>query len=400
MRLLPTPAAPQITIPDEPLSDRAASISRISVKRPVNGHANRTKYMVGALVAAAQRNDNPVARCWIGAGTRGGEHPRVDAMPTDGLFPWLLDSDPALRWQVERDLIGAPPEGWRATRAAIATEGWGARLLALQDADGQWAGGAFFPADFDFQGSEVGQPWTATTWSLNSLREWGMDPAVLRERRTAQLLEQHSRWEYENLPYWDGEVDCCINAWTVANGLWLGADVTSIVEWFVEHRLPDGGWNCDWVDGSTRSSFHSTLNALKGLLAFDTATGGTADTRAARHSGEEYLLRRGLFRRLSTGDPVAPWVDRFFYPFRWGYNVLNAAEYYRQAALFDGTQPDPRMADAIDLIRAARQHDCTWLQAGRHPGPVWFEVDVPAGEPSKWLTLFGTRVLAWWDSAR
>ena len=319
-------------------------------------------------------------------------------MLSKNLADWLRDSDPALRWQVERDLLGEPPEVWEATRARIATEGFGARLLALQDPDGQWAGGAYFPAGFDFDRvEEDGQPWTATTWTLDSLREWGLDATILRERRTAELLAENCRWEYDNLPYWGGEVDCCINAWTVANGLWLGADVTGIVDWFVEHRLPDGGWNCAWVDGSTRSSFHSTLNSLKGLLANDAATGGTGATRAARRSGEEYLLERGLFRRLSTGEPVAPWVDQFAYPFRWFYNVLNAAEYFRRASPLDATMPDPRMAGAIELIRAARQPDGTWLQARRHPGRVWFEVDVPAGEPSKWLTLFGTRVLSWWD---
>jgi hypothetical protein len=320
----------------------------------------------------------------------------------EAVTAWLRASDPALRWQVERDLGCEPPEVWEATRARVATEGFGARLLALQDPDGQWAGGAFFPADFDFHGPEAaegaGQPWTATTWTLNALREWGLDGAVLRERRTAELLAENSRWEYNNLPYWDGEVDCCINAWTVANGLWLGADVTGIVDWFLGHQLPDGGWNCEWTEGSVRSSFHSTLNSLKGLLAYEVATGGTAATHAARRSGEEYLLRRGLFRRLSTGEPVAPWVDRFAYPFRWSYNVLNAAEYFRQASHRDGSIPDTRMADAIELIRAARQPDGTWLQGRRHLGRVWFEVDTPEAEPSKWLTLFGTRVLAWWDS--
>lgn len=312
---------------------------------------------------------------------------------------WLRDSDPALRWQVERDLAGEPPAVWEATRAKIATEGFGARLLAQQDPDGQWAGGAFFPADSrgSEAGEDTGQPWTATTWTLNTLREWGLDAAVLRERRTAELLAEHCRWEYQNLPYWGGEVDCCINAWTVANGLWLGADITGVVDWFIEHRLPDGGWNCEWVEGSTRSSFHSTLNSLKGLLAYDVATGGTDATRAARHSGEEYLLRRGLFRRLSTGEPVAPWVGQFGYPFRWFYTVLNAADHFREAALFDGRPPDPRMADAIELIRAARQPDGTWLQARSLPGRVWFEVDAPAGEPSKWLTFHAARVLAWLD---
>jgi hypothetical protein len=322
---------------------------------------------------------------------------------SDPLIAWLLDSDPALRWQVERDLLLEPTATWEATRARISSEGFGARLLQLQGSDGQWAGGAFFPADFDFESAEAaddsGQPWTATTWTLNSLRDWGLDPAVLRERRTAELLDENSLWEYENLPYWSGEVDCCINAWTVANGVWLGVDVAGIVDWFLEHRLRDGGWNCEWVDGSTRSSFHSTLNSLKGILAYDAATGGTDATRTARRAGEEYLLQRCLFRRLSTGEPVAPWVDRFAYPFRWSYNVLNAAEYFRQACVLDGTTPDPRMADAIELIRAARRSDGTWVQGGRHPGRVWFEVDAPAGEPSKWLTLYAVRVLAWWDSA-
>jgi hypothetical protein len=323
-------------------------------------------------------------------------------MVADALTAWLVDSDPTLRWQVERDLMHEPSEVWEATRARIATEGFGARLLALQDSDGQWAGGAFFPGDFDFHGPEAepdaGQPWTATTWTLNSLRECGLDPAVLRERRTAELLAANSHWEYENLPYWGGEVDCCINAWTLANGLWLGVEVSGIVDWFLEHRLSDGGWNCEWIEGSTRSSFHSTLNSLKGLLDYDSATGGTDATRAARRSGEEYLLQRRLTCRLSTGAPVGPWVDRFAYPFRWFYGVLNAADYFRAVSLSDGAPPDPRMGDAIEMIRAARQPDGTWLQGRRHPGRVWFEVDVPAGEPSKWLTLFGIRVLDWWDA--
>lgn len=307
---------------------------------------------------------------------------------------WLLDSDPALRWQVERDVAGAPVQVWKATRSRVATEGFGARLLALQEPTGLWAGGAFFPADFD-EDSDTAQPWTATTWSLTALREWGLDAAVLRARGTAELLAENARWEYDELPYWGGEVDCCINGWTLANGVWLGADVEGIADWFVEHQLRDGGWNCEWVNGSTRSSFHSTLNALKGLLAYEEATGGSPETRTARYRGEEYLLERGLFRRLSTGEPVAPWVHRFRHPARWVYSVLNAADYLRAAR----HAPDPRMSEAMATIRNARQPDGTWLQVDPLPGKVWFEVDVVDGQPSKWLTLFATRVLAWWDGA-
>ncbi|MBB2922710.1 squalene cyclase [Cellulomonas cellasea] len=321
------------------------------------------------------------------------------ALPT-ALLDWLLDSDPALRWQVERDLAGAPPEVWEATRARVATEGFGARLLALQDLDGQWAGGAYFPAAVEGidPSAEEGQPWVATTWSLTALREWGVDAAALDG--TAELLARHCRWEYDDLPYWDGEVDCCINGQTLANGAWLGVDVSRLAAWFVEHRQPDGGWNCAWVEGSTRSSFHSTLSSLRGLLAYEVATGGTDALRAARHAGEQYLLERRLLYTASTGELVGPWVTRFAYPFRWAYSALRALDHVRAAALHDGVPPDPRLADAVDVVRAARQADGTWLQGVVQPGRVWFDVDVPPGEPSRWLTFFGSRVLAWWDEAR
>lgn len=319
----------------------------------------------------------------------------------EALLAWLLDTDPALRWQVQRDLAGAPEAAWHATRSSVETEGFGARLLALQDPDGQWAGGAYFPAGFDFEGPEAapdaGQPYTATTWSLNSLRDWGVDAQVLAG--TADLLAKNSRWEYDNLPYWDGEVDCCINAFTLANGAWLGADVSRLAGWFPDHQQDDGGWNCEWVDGSKRSSFHSTLNVLKGLLYYETVAGSSAELREARHSGEEYLLERRLLTRLSTGGPVAAWATRFAYPFRWFYSALNAVDYFRAGTLHDGGAPDPRLADAIEVIRAARNPDGTWLQERRHPGRVWFEVDVPAGEPSPWLTFHATRALDWWDGS-
>ncbi len=369
-------------------------------RRRVDGMPDRVQPVLAVTVDHARDRTTLVAnhRSIIGRPVPGS----LSIMPIDpALLDWLLDADPALRWQVERDLAELSPEVWRSTRARIATEGFGARLLALQDPDGQWAGGAFFPRGFDFNGPEAaegaGQPWTATTWTLNTLRDWGLDAAALAG--TADLIGANSRWEYGDLPYWGGEVDCCINAFTLANGEWLGADVSGITQWFLDHRLADGGWNCQWVEGSTRSSFHSTLNSLKGLLYDEARTGGSDALRAARHAGEAYLLERRLLRCLSTGELVGPWATRFAYPFRSFYSALNATDYFRAATLHDGASPDPRLADAIAVVRDARRPDGTWLQERRHPGRVWFEVDVPPGEPSKWLTFCGTRVLAWWDAA-
>jgi hypothetical protein len=313
------------------------------------------------------------------------------------LLDWMLDSDPALRWQVERDLAGAPPEVWEATRASIPSTGFGAALLAHQDPDGQWAGGAFFPAGF-FDSPEVeqpGQPWVATTWALKDLREWGVDAAVLTD--TAARLTANSRWDYDDLPYWGGEVDVCINAFTLASGAWLGVDVTQLAAWFTTHRLADGGWNCEAEEGdSVRSSFHSTLNAVRGLLAYETITGDTS-VRETRRSGEEYLLSRRLLNRASTGERVGGFVEHFVYPNRYRYSALVALDHFRAVSIAEGTPPDPRLADAVELVRRARQADGTWLQGARLPGRVWFDVDVPEGEPSKWLTLIGSWVLAWWD---
>jgi hypothetical protein len=163
--------------------------------------------------------------------------------------------------------------------------------------------------------------------------------------------------------------------------------------------MADGGWNCEWVEGSTKSSFDSTLNSLKSILYYQSSVGGSDALRQARRGAEEYLLERRLLYRQSTGELQGDWVTRFAYPFRWFYSALNAIDYFRAAALQDGTDPDPRLAEAIDVIRSARRDDGTWLQERRHPGRVWFEVDVAPGEPSPWLTFFGTRALAWWDDA-
>lgn len=315
---------------------------------------------------------------------------------------WLLDSDPALRWQVERDLAHAPPEVWERTRGRVATEGFGAELLSHQDPDGSWAGGAHFPKGF-FDNPEPDQPWVSTSWSLKDLREWGVPAEAMGD--TSERIDRNLRWEFDDMPFWGGEVDVCINGYTIASGAWLGADVSRLVAWFPEHQLEDGGWNCaaeeDDENGerSTRSSFHSTLNALRGLLAYEKTTGDTR-VREARHGGEEYLLERKLMYRASTGEQVRPWVTEFLYPNRHRYSALAAVDYFREASLHDDTSPDPRLADAVEAVRAQRQSDGTWLQGRPLPGRVWFQVDAEEGEPSKWLTLFATRVLDWWDAAR
>jgi hypothetical protein len=314
---------------------------------------------------------------------------------------WLLDSDPSIRWQVMRDVLDAPEPEWAAERAEVEATGWGARLLAYEDEDGQWAGGAFAPKEFDpREWEEVGQPWTATTFSLSQLREFGLDPASDRARRAVELIGANSRWEHDGQPYWEGEVEECINGRTVADGAYFGVDVAPIVDRLAGERLDDGGWNCERANGSVRSSFHSTINVLEGLLEFERATGGTPASREARASGEEFLLERSLFRRLSTGEPADERFLRLLHPSRWRYDVLRALDHFRSAAALTGAAPDPRLAEAVEHVRSRRLDDGTWLLDWTLPGRVWFDVDDGPGRPSRWVTLRAMRVLGWWDAAR
>lgn len=307
------------------------------------------------------------------------------------VIDWLLDSDPALRWQVLRDLTDATPDEVAAERARIEHEGWGARLLALQGADGMWDGGACFPVPYS--GDEAGQPWTATMHTLQTLQIFGLDPACASARRAIALVAEHGRWEHDGQRYFDGEVEPCINGRTIETGAYFEVDVSSIVDRVLGERLADGGWNCEAENGSVRSSFHTTINVLDGLLEVERSGGGSAAVREARRSGEEYLLVRGLFRRRSTGEAVRPAFLDFAFPHYWHFDVLRALDYFRRA----GAEPDARMAEAVDLVRAKRQPDGRWSLDRVHPGRIHFAFEDGVGRPSRWNTLRALRVLDWWQ---
>jgi hypothetical protein len=309
-----------------------------------------------------------------------------------GVVEWLLEGDPAVRWQVLRDLTGASPEEVAAERARVEHEGWGARLLALQDPDGQWDGGACFPGGY--RGDEPGQPWTSTMHTLQTLVVLGLDPESDAARRAIPRVAEGCRWEHDGQRFFDGEVEPCINGRTIETGAAFGVDVTPIVDRILGERLADGGWNCEAERGSVRTSFDTTINVLDGLLAHERATGGSPAVHDALRSGQEYLLERSLFRRASTGEVVRSDYLDFAFPYHWHYDVLRALDHFRAA----GRAPDPRMADAIEIVRSKEQPDGRWLLDRIHPGRVHFDLEV-AGQPSRWNTLRALRVLAWWDAA-
>lgn len=323
-------------------------------------------------------------------------HPRKwqSSQPDRSVIDWLLDSDPSIRWQVMRDLIGAPAEEVAAERARVATEGAGLRLLALQGADGSWSGAAW------------NRGWDSTMHVLSLLRELGLDPASDAARHAVGLVRDRVTWrgcgppECAGNAFFDGEVEPCINGQVAASGAYFGQDVQPIVDRLLGEQLSDGGWNCEAANGSTRSSFHTTICVLEALLEYELAGGSSTQVTEARLRGEEYLLERRLFRRRSTGEVIedrkargAAWT-RFAFPTWWHYDVLRGLEYLRRASV----APDDRVAEAVELVASKRAGDGRWPLETRHPGVMPSELDGGEGRPSRWNTLRALRVLGWYSA--
>jgi hypothetical protein len=309
------------------------------------------------------------------------------------VIDWLLNSDPSIRWQVMRDLTDAPAEEVAAERARVCTEGVGARLLALQADDGRWGGAAW------------NRGWDSTMHVLMLLRDLGLDPASNQARRAVGLVRDRVTWEgcgpreCDGHAFFEGEVEPCINGQVAAVGAYFGQDVRGIVDRLLGEQLPDGGWNCEAPDRSTRSSFNTTICVLEALLEYERAGNGTRAMTEARLRGQEYLLDRRLLRRRSTGQVIerdrkgnGSWM-RFAFPTWWHYDVLRGLEYLRSA----GIAHDERMAEAIELVAVKRDGDGGWLLDTRYPGMMPIETDESEGRPSRWITLHALRVLRWYE---
>ena len=306
---------------------------------------------------------------------------------------WLLDSDPAIAWQAMRDLTDASDAEVAARRTKVALEGAGARLLALQAADGRWGGAAW------------NRGWDSTMHALTLLRELGLDPASDEARRAVALVRDHVTWngcgpeEADHNLFFAGEVEPCINGQVAAAGAYFAQDVQGLVDRMLGEQLPDGGWNCD-APPSKRSSFNTTICVLEALLEHEHARGASPAVTAARRRGEEYLLERRLFRRRSTGEPIerdrkggAAWT-RFAFPTWWHYDVLRGLDYLRRA----GVAPDARLAEAIDLVASKCDGDGRWPLETQYPGEMPVETDDGEGRPSRWITLRALRALNWYSA--
>ncbi|MBA2321120.1 MAG: hypothetical protein H0V89_08190 [Deltaproteobacteria bacterium] len=305
------------------------------------------------------------------------------------VIDWLLDSDPSIRWQVMRDLTDAPAEVVAAERAKVGTVGWGAQLLARQTPEGHWGGD---PSSSEWTSSPEWSCLASLVW----LRDMGLDPQSVEARRAVTLVRDHVAWHWwDNNPFFVGEVEPCINGRVVAIGSYFGEDVGGTVDRLLTEQMDDGGWNCEQENGSTRGSFETTINVLEGLLEFERAVGGNAEVAAARERGQEYLLKRRLLRRLSTGEMAMPRWLYLAFPTGWHYDVLRVLEYLRDA----GVTRDERTAEALEILASKRDADGRWPLEHVHHDELVVDLDEREGEPSRWITLRALRVLQWAEAA-
>ena len=306
-------------------------------------------------------------------------------------LPWLLDSDPAIRWQVLQDLMDSPADQVAMERAKVTTQGWGAEVLALQRANGTWGGVAW------------NHGWDSTMHALTVLHEFGLDPNSEPAIKALALVRENVTWadcgpeECANNAFFTGEIEPCINGQVASAGAYFGQDVSGLIDRLLGEQLSDGGWNCEAEFGSTRGSFHTTICVLEALLAYETQTGGSPEISAARLRGQDYLLERHLFRKLSTGEAIlrdshgVPWTS-FAYPHWWHYDTLRGLDYLRRA----GVQPDQRLAEAVAMVQSKRQADGRWLLDIVYPGKMLLALGAREGQPSRWITLLALRVLRWY----
>ena len=304
---------------------------------------------------------------------------------------WLLDSDPAIRWQVMRDLADAPMAAVTAERSRVAREGLGAKILAVQGSDGAWR--------------RAGSPdWLPTLFTLQLLRATGVDPADNAVKSMVARLQSGFRWdaEFGAKPFFEGEVEPCINGGALALSAYFGHPSQGLAQRLVGEQLEDGGWNCE-APKSKRSSFHTTICVLEGLLEYERDASAPVDflpqVAAARRRGEEYLLDRALFRRRSTSAVANPAFLELAFPPRYHYDVLRALDYFRSASLLHGTNPGPRINDAIDYLKSRQHRDGRWRLDRAYDESLSLPFHEAPGQPSRWNTLRALRVLRWHERA-
>ena len=313
-----------------------------------------------------------------------------DYVPRAAHLKWLLDSDPAIRWQVMRDLADDAPDAVALERSRVATEGWGANLLARQSPAGKWGR------------SHEDRGLLITLYSLVVLKDLGLDADSKPARKMIDRVDKHLVFTWlQDRPFLRGETEPCINGRILGIGSYFKAPNHALANQLLREQLEDGGWNCEAQlespkrPKSRRSSFHTTICVLEGLLEYERAARKSAAVTRARKRAENYLLERRMFRSLRSGEIIDTRWLRFSFPTFWHYDVLRGLDYLRNA----GVKPDSRVREAIDIVIERRHQNGRWPLNLLHREHIPLEMETAVGSASRWNTLRALRVLRWYNGS-
>lgn len=300
----------------------------------------------------------------------------------DAVIRWLLEGDPAIRWQTLQDLLGAPADEVAEERSRVERDGWGAELLRRQDDRGTWGGTVWKPEDRD-----------ATDSIVLLLGLFGAEGERTREAidRVAANVDWGEEWD--DSPFFDGEVEPCINGRVLTAAAALGRPADVLVAKLLDGQQTDGGWNCYAETKDAPGSFHSTICVVEGLAAYRDATGRTELDDPLKR-GQDYLLVRGMMRRRSTGELIDEQWLRFSFPYYWHYDVLRGLDHLRASGLTAEGWIAERIAEAVEVVLSRRGPDDRWTLDRLLPGRPAIPLE-EIGEPSRWNTLRALRVLDW-----
>ena len=307
----------------------------------------------------------------------------------DKIISWLLEGDSSIRWQVQRDLLNSSPTQYEAERKKIAKEGWGARLLALQDSSGTWGGGLYSPK------------WTSTTYTMLTLRLLGLPPNNPQAKRACKLFLDKGFYTDGGINFFSRAIwkhsETCVTSMILTMLAYFhypDERIHDVAAYVISQQMPDGGWNCESYKGATHSSFHTTISALEGLYEYECLF--PEKKRAIskiRAFGHEFLLAHRLYKSHRTGKVFDAKMTTMPFPPRWRYDFIRALDYFRAC----GALRDERMSDAIALLQKKQKNDGYWLMNNGMSGMKYFDLEA-AGQPSRWNTLRALRVLNWWNT--